>query len=237
MLALLVLALVADPTPPIVTVVPPSQPSMPVEVQARPGRAVRLTAESAGKVTRWELADTTTADLIPSADGQTAAFVAPTPGRYLVLAYTAAGDTPSAATRVVIAVGDAPPVPPVPPPVPPTPPKPDDPLTQRIRTAYQSDAGDPATKADALALLAELHRQASTLARDPAILTAAELARRVGSAASALAADAIPHVRAICTAEVLAVMPADRSAPLTPEARTALADTMTRLAAGLSAAK
>ena len=77
---------------------PPAAPvvALPAEVLAAPGRIVQLKAETAGKRVRWALASDD-ADLIPFPDGKVALFSTPKPGRYLVLAWTAAGDEPGEA--------------------------------------------------------------------------------------------------------------------------------------------
>src|SRR3954470_13873563 len=62
---------------------------LPAEVRARPGRLVRLAAETDGKMVRWASA--------------------PAPGRYRVLAWTVVGDVPSeAAVCVVVVEGPGP---------------------------------------------------------------------------------------------------------------------------------
>ena len=79
--------------------------ALPAEVNASPGRLVKLTATTEGKLVRWVLASDD-ADLVPFPDGKTALFCSPKPGRYVVFAWTAAGDVPSEAAKCVVVVGE-----------------------------------------------------------------------------------------------------------------------------------
>lgn len=116
--------------------------------------------------------------------------------------------------------------------VPPNPPKPADPLAAALRAAYAADAGPE--KAQQLADLAELYRQAAELAADPACLTAAELVERVRAAAKVLKIDGLAQVRRLVAAEVAAVFPED--AALTAESRAAARALFLRVHAALRGA-
>src|SRR3954454_5913181 len=61
---------------------------LPTEVRARPGRLTLIRAETEGKALRW-VSLSEGADLLPYLDKQ-AIFSASAPGRYRILAYTAA---------------------------------------------------------------------------------------------------------------------------------------------------
>ena len=98
---------------------------------------------------------------------------------------------------------------------PPVPIPPADPLTRKLWDAYRSDAG--ATKADDLATLVELMRQAQTLADDPALATVGALAGKVAAAATILAKDRLVGVRSVLKAELATAFPDD--GPLTPMVR------------------
>lgn len=123
-------------------------------------------------------------------------------------------------TRLVLVAGDGPgPVPPKPPPA--------DPLADRLRAAFAADAD--AKKAEHAKDLAELYRQAATLAGKAELTTSGELLARVRAASSALVgADALKAVRKEVAAELAALLPAD--AALTDEQRKAVADLFGRLA-------
>src|SRR3954454_13751325 len=118
---------------------------LPTEVRARPGRLTLIRAETEGKVLRW-VSLSEGADLLPYLDKQ-AIFSAPAPGRYRILAYTAAGDVPSEpALCTVIVEGASPPgpapTPPGPAPPPPGPgpgPPPPDRLRADLEAAYRAD--------------------------------------------------------------------------------------------------
>src|SRR5205807_2227107 len=93
---------------------------------------------------------------------QQAIFSAPSPGRYRILAYTAAGDVPSLPALTTVTVeGPVPPVPPGPGPGPdPGPdPNPPDPLVQALQAAYAAETD--AAKAQQVNLLAALYRNAA----------------------------------------------------------------------------
>src|SRR3954453_3999741 len=66
---------------------------LPTEGRARPGRLTLIRAETEGKALRW-VSLSEGAGLLPYLDKQ-AIFSASAPGRYRILAYTAAGDVPS----------------------------------------------------------------------------------------------------------------------------------------------
>src|SRR5687768_17332652 len=120
--------------------------SLPPEVAAPPGRIVKLTAVTDGKLVRWQLAGDD-ADLIPFPDGKTALFCSPKPGRFTVFAWTAAGDEPSEAAKCVITVGEPQPIPP---------PKPVDALAAEFRKLLAADS--TAEKLAHLVQLAALYR-------------------------------------------------------------------------------
>lgn len=213
--ALLTLALAAagDPDPPAV--------SLPAEVQARPGRIVTLTAATAGKQLQW-LTTADDADLVPLAGGKSAVFVSPTPGRYLVLAWTAAGDVPSPAARCWVVVGG---------PAPPA-----DPLRAELKALVAADRGPD--KLTHLAQLAAVYREAVQFADRPGVRTAAELADRIKVAVSALLpSDSLVSLRKRVAEEIAKQLPLDADKELDPTSRKAAADLFARIAAALEDAK
>lgn len=99
----------------------------------------------------------------------------------------------------------------------PTPVVPVDPLTLKLWTAYRADPAPD--KADTLKDLAELMKQAQTLAKDPSLTTVGALAGKVAGAASVLAKDKLVAVRTVLKAELANNFPSD--GPMTPEVRLA----------------
>jgi hypothetical protein len=99
-------------------------------------------------------------------------------------------------------------VPPGPGPViPPGPVVPTDPLAAKLWAAYRADAG--VTKAEDLATLVELMKQAGALTDDPAVTTVGQLAGRVALAAGILAKERLAGVRAVLKVELAAAFPTD----------------------------
>jgi hypothetical protein len=178
---------------------------------------------------RWALASDE-ADLIPFPDGKTAIFCAPRPGRYLVFAWTAAGDTPSEAARCVVVVGEPPSPPaPQPPAPPPAPPRPVDPLLAEFRRLF--DADPSADKATHARQLAALYRQAGEFA-DRA-QTAGELHLLLSTASSNLlgSPDKLKSIRQRIAVELTRVLPTDPDAAITD--RVAVRELFNRIASAL----
>ena len=225
--------LLTDPVAPAVTQAPATEAVKPTEVKARPGRAVTLKADAGpGKAVQWVQATEADADLIPSADGKTCVFVAPLPGRYLILAYSAAADVPTPATRVLVVVGDLPPPRPPAPPQPPGP-KPDADLTTKFKAAFALDAGQLDKKLGTLADLVELYRQAQAIARDPDLETIGMVVGKVRAAGRALAADSLKPVRDVISQELQAAFPTDEI--LNDEGRGKLVAAFAKINAALAA--
>lgn len=201
----------------------PPTVTLPAEVPARPGRIAAIRAETDGQAVRWVLASTD-ADLVPlPADGKTALFCSPAAGRYVVFAWTAAGDVPSEAARCVVVVGDAP----APPPLPPT-----DPLTSDLRRLL---AADPTPdKATHVAQLAAVYREAVKYAAHADVATAGDLAARIRTAASSLLpADALTTVRKRLAEEIAKTLPDDGEKPLDADTRKRAAALFARIATSL----
>ena len=192
---------------------------------------MRLVADTPGKVVRWEAADPTTCDVIPGADGRSAVFVAARAGTYLVIAYTAAGDTPSAATRIEVKLGEPEPAPPPKPVVPPVPVVPDA-FTAKLQAAYSADPAAGLIKAEALKDIVALYQQAGPFAADATVTTTADLLARLKQAATTLLpAGVLTGVRAAIGAELALLFPAN--VPLTLESRKTAADAFGRIVAAL----
>jgi len=214
---LILAALAADPTV-----------SLPPAVAARPGRLVQIAAKTDCKLVRWYLAGED-ADLIVMESTRSAIFSAMAPGRYKILAWTAAADTPSEAAVCVVTVGSAPPAPPEP--VAPT-----DPLAEAFRALFETY--QDSDKAKQVAALADVYRRAAKAAGDPEIKTAGDLfmfARR--QALAALPPMALEAIRNRLGEELAAVLPTDPDAALTPSIRTAATEIYSRLAKILESLK
>jgi hypothetical protein len=198
----------------------PPTVTLPAEVLARPGRIAALKAETDGQAVRWVLA-AGDADLVPlPADGKTALFCAPTAGRYVVFAWTAAGDVPSEAARCVVVVGDTP----IPPPT--------DPFTADVRRLL---AADPTPdKAAHVAQLAAVYREAVKYAAHADVATAGDLAARIRAAAnSLLPTDALTAVRKRIAEEIAKTLPDDGEMPLDGDTRKKAAALFGRIATSL----
>ena len=173
--------------------------TLPAEVSTPPGRIVVLKAETAGEVVRWaSLAEGV--DLLPFPDGKTAVFCSSTPGRFTVLAWTASGNVPSEAARVVVVVGT------------PTPVSLD--FAQELRALVAAADGEQVTK------LAAAYRGAAELAGKPDITTAGQLAEQVRALVrAALPTDALGAIRKRIATESGTRLPAGPDTPVTPEIR------------------
>ena len=124
--------------------VPPPEPVAPIllpkELTAQPGDIVKLSAETAGKIVRWDTPGLQRERL----DDKTVILVAKTKGKYRVLAWTslktgwgANGEATEAAECTLI-VGDVPPDPSPIPPVPPPDPSPTPGEGLRVLVVYES---------------------------------------------------------------------------------------------------
>ncbi len=212
----LVLAVAAGP--PVV--------ALPPEVQAQPGRIVKLAATTEGKFVRWQLANND-ADLVPFPDGKTALFCSPKPGRFTVFAWTAVGDLPSEAARCVIVVSDPQPVPP---------PKPVDELTAEFRRLLAADLA--ADKLTHLAQLAALYREAVAYADRVDVKTAGDLAGRIRTAAASLIPpEALIGIRKRIAEEIAKELPLESEASLDAATRRKAAALFTRIAIALEGSK
>lgn len=178
------------------------------------------------KPAKWVLVDDG-ADLSPSADGKTAAFAAAADGHYRLIVVA---DGEVHRVKVVKATSPPQPMPPGPDPQPPS-----DPLVKLLQAAYDADPRQPEPKRKDLLDLAEIYRQAGTLAADPAVATAGQLVARVREAAKALGIVGLADVRKAIGAELQAVLPED--VPLTAETRKRAAEVFARVKAALEQVK
>jgi len=214
------------PSPPEIEVIPQPESAKALEFKGEVGVPLTLSLKG-GEKTRWKLIDSAAAAIVPCESGKRCTFVARAEGKYRLTAIAGEKDI-----DVVVIVGTPAP-PPVP--VPPTPPVPVDPLVARLQSLYTADTGTG--KAEQLADLVELYAQAVKLAADPAVPTAAALAEQVKAASARLGILGLAEVRKAISAEVAASLPADRTAPLTADAREKMAATFGRVVNALKAVK
>lgn len=216
----------------------PPEISLPDEIQGRPSAFVTVRAATEGKIVRW-VALSDGLNVFPSEllrDSRVTVVVAGVPGRYRLLAYTAAGDEPSepAVTTVVIAGPTPPPVPPDPP-GPNPPPDPTDPLTKKIRDALASDPGTPEQKRTWAAALAGFYTAMSAHVGTGQVDTVGDLLADYRNAIPAvLPTDAIPATRQVAGKEVAAVAGDDAAKKIDERLRLQLSDLFARLAAAMT---
>jgi hypothetical protein len=193
---------------------------LPAEVKAAPATIAELRAETAGKAVEW-VAITPGLSLRAIDNGKTLLFSGP-PGRYELLAYTAAGDVPSKPARVTVVIDAPEPMPP---------PKPVDDLKKKLGAAA---AADGALKADVVQLAA-IYREAAKAAADKDVPHSRELLARVRKVSSALLGDdALPATRGVVAEELLAALGMSSEEPLTDGQRRRAAELFGRLAELLS---
>ena len=101
----------------------PPELVLPAEVAGQPGEFVMVPAKTTGKAVSWKAIDPglNLFPVILLKDSKTAVVTASRPGRYRLLAVTAAGDEVSPIAETIVVIGDAPPAPPGPNPPAPTP--------------------------------------------------------------------------------------------------------------------
>jgi hypothetical protein len=200
---------------------------LPAEVRGRPGRLVTVEADTPAAHVRWHACrGADIPDLWPSPDGKTLLFCTPTPGRYELIAWAAAGDVPTDAVGCSVFIET--PEPPVPPP-----PEPADPFRAALRAAWDAEtAPDRAAHRDRLASLYRVAGQDTV--RQPQLHTAGELFAALRQAAASLVpADALPTVRAAIAAELRATLPTAPDAPLDAATRDRCAEAFARVSQAL----
>ncbi len=202
----------------------PPMVSLPKELSTPPGRLLKIPAETVSPMVRWYLA-TDGADLLAFPDGKSAVFVSPKAGRFVVLAWTAAGDVPSELAQCIVQVGEA---------VPPSPPESE--FVVELRKRFAADLGE--FKATHAAQLASVYRDAVKLADRPELRTVGELAAKLRQAvAGLLPANALLAVRQRIAEEIAAELPIDTDTPLSPESRARAAKRFALIATALEGVK
>jgi hypothetical protein len=181
---------------------------LPAEVKVSAGKFGEVKAETTGRVVKW-FPLSPGLDLRPFDGGKSLLFTGQ-PGRYELLAYTAAGDVPSDPARVAIVIE-------IPEPLPPPPPKPDTRLKDKLTAALAADKG---LKADVVQL-AFVYEQAAAAAEDKTIPSTRELLSRVRNVADQLlgGSDALFNLRVAVSEELLAVIGMTSDEPITDAQR------------------
>ncbi len=200
---------------------------LPAEVRGRPGRLVVVTAETAAARVRWHACPGPDhPDCWATPDGKTLLFCTPAPGRYQLLAWSAAAGEPTEAVACAVVIET---------PEPPVPPPPPDPFAAALRSAW--DAETAPDKAQHRDLLAGLYRVAAQdTVRQPQLQTVGDLLGALQQAArSLLPADALSKVRAAIAAELRAKLPTVPTAPLDAAARDRCREQLERVAKALEA--
>ncbi len=176
---------------------------VPPTVQAEAGDWVTVTAETDGKVVKW-VSMSPSLKVFPThllRDTKTAVVSASKPGRYLLLAYTCAGDQPSDPAIATIVIGNDPVPPPIPPP--PVPPGPVDALTKKIQDALASDSGSAADKLQYASKLAGFYSAMAKHVDQGNVSTVGDLLSDYQQAMKAVLPDGvIPNTRKVCGQEV-----------------------------------
>ena len=166
---------------------------LPAEVRGEVGSFVTLVAETSGKVVKFYPLDSGLSVFPPAllANTKATVVVAAQPGRYRVLAYTAAGDSPSDPVLCTVVIGGA--VPPAPVPPGPTPPAPVPPAPDALAQSLRGIFGglQEASKAQTVAALAKAFR-----AVDPAtVATLGQLEAALRAQSRGIPATAIQPIR------------------------------------------
>ncbi|HYE20989.1 MAG TPA: hypothetical protein VEA69_21260 [Tepidisphaeraceae bacterium] len=211
---------------------------LPKEVHGEPGDWIIVTADTPGKHVRW-VGMTPGLRVFPPhllKDSHSAVVVSGKPGRFKLLAYTAAGDEPSDPAVVTVVVEGETPVPPDPGPgpgpKPPTPPV--DPFTAKVQAALASDPGTSADKAKHAAALAGFYSAMAKHVESDAAATVGDLLSDYRAAIpSVLPEGAIPATRKLCGSEVAAVVGDDAERKIDKGLKDQLVGLFTKLSKAL----
>lgn len=220
------------------------------EIKAHPSRNIILKVKTDCKKVNW-IKPVEDCDLIVFPDTKTAIFLAPNPGVYRVIVYTAAGDEPSDPAVCTITVGNQPPPTPVPPtpvpptpvpptPVPPTPnptppvPVPDDPLVTKLRAIFKTDEGADGEKKVWLQSYSDFLLATSEHAMDRNMIkTVSDLRSDYRVALDkSLPATALIKLRTECVKEFITIVD-DAEKVLSDDERKKLSDILKKLSAAV----
>jgi hypothetical protein len=171
--------------------------------------------------------------VLANPDGTAIAFFLPAGGITVLAAPTDPGPLADVAVVVVGTGGPVPPAPPTPPA--PIPPAPTDPLTQRLKAAYDADPTPGEKKPEARKNLAALYRAAVATCGDASVGTAGQMLDVLRKASAAMVGTELMGVRTLVADELKRCLPTDAGEALSPAHRAAAADLFKHLAAVLEA--
>lgn len=206
---------------------------VPAEVRGEQGDWITVSATTDGKVVRW-VAMSPGLRVFPAhllRDTKTAVVSASRPGRYTLLAYTAAGDEPSDPAICDVVVGE-----PGPGPGPTPPPGPIDALTKRVQDALTSDAGSEADKRTYAAKLAGFYSAMAKHVDQGNVKTVGDMLSDYQAASKAVLPEGvIVNTRRVCGREVHAVSGEDAERAIDESLKKQLVDIFNKLSAALVA--
>ncbi|MBX7105362.1 MAG: hypothetical protein K1X57_14860 [Gemmataceae bacterium] len=196
-------------------------PSVPTEVTAKPGRLAIIRAESAARIVWHACATPGPLDFLALDGGKTLVAVAPQPGRYELIAWSAHGTEPTEAARCVLKVeADVPPAP-------------SDGFTVALQSAWAKET-DPDRQRHRRQLAALYRVAASDTVGQPQLRTFGDLFATLKQAAGALIPEAaLPAIRSAISDELRRLLPADAAIILDAAARARCAEAFQRVAAAL----
>lgn len=158
------------------------------KVQAKPGRLVKLTVQTNGKIVKWFSASDEN-DLVVSDSGLWAIFCATNPGDYRIFVYTSVNDIPTDPELCLVTVSGA-----QPPPVPPTPINPASAFESKLKSII--DLNQNPKKNDSIKSLAGVYAKLAVASQDEKYKTIKELYEYgIKISLSSLAPEEIPDVR------------------------------------------
>jgi hypothetical protein len=190
---------------------------VPGEVVARPGRIALIPAEAPARVVWHTCPGSPAPDVLPLDDGHTLVFVGG-PGRYELIAWSAAGGQPTEAAKCVVRV---------------EPEAPPDRLGEKLRAAWAKESSPQRDRQREL--LAGLYEAAGETVKQPTLRTLGDVYAALRNAAGTLMpADALPALRAAIADELRSALPADPDVVLDDALRSKGADAFRRIAAALN---
>ena len=158
------------------------------KVQAKPGRLVKLTVQTNGKMVKWFSASDEN-DLVVSDSGLWAIFCATNPGDYRIFVYTSINDIPTDPQLCLVTVAGAQPIP-----VPPIPIDPASAFESKLKSLI--DLNQNPKKNESLRSLSSVYSKLSTASQDEKYQTIKELYEYgIKISLSTLAAEEVVEVR------------------------------------------
>jgi hypothetical protein len=230
-MALATFSVVAPQQPPLkyAGAAAPGSVTLPAEVKGDVGAFVVIVAQTDGKAVRFVPLDGGLS-VFPSEllnNRKVTVVVASKPGRYRILAYSAAGDEPGEPAFTTVIIGN-------PGPEPGPTPGPTSPLTKALQSAF--DGETDADKAKLAGLVVAMEK-ASEKANDPALTTAGQLESAVRTLTTGSIGSSLPATRKAVGAFLAEKLPASSDTALTPELRGAAGSAYGQVAEALRGVK